>query len=328
MSLVRDGEFSFADIAVFCRVTSLTRLFEQAFRTADIRYQIVGGVGFYERQEIKDVLAYLSLLVNPKDDVAFARVVNVPPRGLGKISIDHLAAGARDRGIPLLAMAQQAPFVPSLKGKAAAAFLEFAHVMDELAPLRQRPAAEVVEALLEKTGYRKQLQAGEREKDEDRLANLDELITAARQFDDERPEASVQDFLADITLASPIDRWDDQAGNVTLMTVHAAKGLEFPVVFIVALEQGLLPHSRAKDNESETEEERRLFFVGITRVRRKLFLSRSVIRTFQGKQQATLPSSFLRELPEGPIEVRDLSGLGGSFLSSYSSAWVAADLPR
>jgi DNA helicase-2/ATP-dependent DNA helicase PcrA len=321
VSLVRDGEFSFADIAVFCRVTSLTRAFEQSFRSAGIPHQIVGGVGFYERQEIKDVLAYLSLLVNPKDDVALARVVNVPPRGVGKVSIDHLAAAARDRGIPLLAMAHQAPFVAALKGKAAAAFLDFAHLMDELAALRDRPAAEVVAELVEKTGYREHLKAGSRDKDADRLDNLDELITAARQFDDEHAGASVQDFLADITLASPIDRWDEQSGKVTLMTVHAAKGLEFPVVFIVALEQGLLPHSRAKDNESETEEERRLLFVGITRARRKLFLSRSVIRTFQGKQQATLPSSFLRELPEGPIEVRDLSGLGGgSFLASYQSA--------
>src|SRR5262249_7993578 len=137
----------------------------------------------------------------------------------------------------------------------------------------------------------------------------DELITAAREFDQNHAGASIQDFLADITLASPIDRWDRDTGVVTLMTVHAAKGLEFPVVFIVALEDGLLPHARANGDRNELEEERRLFFVGITRARRELYLSRCVVRTFRGQQQATISSKFLSELPEGPIVVRDFSGV-------------------
>ena len=152
--LVREGEFGFADIAVFCRVTALTRTFEQAFRAARIPYQVVGGVAFYERQEIKDVLAYLNLMINPKDDMAFMRVVNVPPRGVGKTSVDHLVAAARERGVPLLAMARQASSIPALKEKAARGLEGFARLIDELAALRDGPAEEVIRQLLDRTGYR------------------------------------------------------------------------------------------------------------------------------------------------------------------------------
>jgi DNA helicase-2/ATP-dependent DNA helicase PcrA len=312
--LVRENEYRFADIAVFCRVTALTRPIEQAFRAAKIPYQVVGGVAFYERQEIKDVLAYLNLMVNPKDDMAFARVVNVPPRGLGKTSIEHLTAAARTSGIPLLAMARQARSISALKDKAGRGLEEFTRLMDELASWRDLPAGEVIKRLLARIDYRAHLKADARDNGDDRLANLDELISAAHEFELENPELTIQDFLAETTLASAIDRWDDQSGAVTLMTLHAAKGLEFPVVFVIALENGLLPHSRAAENDSQLEEERRLFFVGITRARRELYLSRCVVRTFRGQQQATFPSRFLSELPEGPIEVRDLSGVGRSVI--------------
>jgi DNA helicase II / ATP-dependent DNA helicase PcrA len=311
-ALVQQGEYSFADIAVFCRVTALTRPIEQAFRSARIPYQVVGGVAFYERQEIKDVLAYLNLMVNPKDDMAFARVVNIPPRGLGKTSIEHLTAAARLRGIPLLAMARAAGSVPAIKDKAGRGLEDFAGLIDELAALRDRPAEEVVNELLARIDYREHLKADTRDNGEDRLANLDELVAAAREFDQIHAGASIEDFLAEITLASAIDRWDEASGAVTLMTLHAAKGLEFPVVFIVALENGLLPHMRAGESDNQIEEERRLFFVGITRARRELYLSRCVMRTFRGQTQATFPSRFLAELPEGPIVVRDLSGVGQS----------------
>jgi DNA helicase II / ATP-dependent DNA helicase PcrA len=325
---VSEGEHGFADIAVFCRVTALTRPLEQAFRSLKIPHQIVGGVAFYERQEVKDVIAYLSLLVNPKDDLAFARVVNVPPRGLGKTSLEHLIVAARGREVSLLDMARQATSISALRDKAGRALEEFARSIDELAPLRDGPAARAILELLSRTGYRDHLSDDSKDKGEDRLANLDELINAAHEFDDEHPGSGVQDFLAEITLSSPIDRWDENTGAVTLMTLHAAKGLEFPVVFIVGLEEGLLPHSRVLKDGNDVEEERRLFFVGITRARRELYLSQCRVRSFRGQTQATQPSQFLGELPEGPIVVRDLSGVGSSSSGHWQTSGSRPPFPR
>jgi DNA helicase II / ATP-dependent DNA helicase PcrA len=313
---VREGEFGFSDFAVFCRVTALTRPLEQAFRAARVPYQIVGGVAFYERQEVKDVLSYLNLIVNPKDDLAFLRAVNVPPRGIGKTSLDHLAAEARALQIPMLAMAQKAATVPGLKDKAVRAFASFHELIAGMSTLRDKSAEEGISVLLKRTGYREHLAQEGRERGEDRLANLDELVSAAGEFDQMHPDGSIQDFLAEVTLATPLDRWEQDTGAVTLMTLHAAKGLEFPVVFIIALEQGLLPHSRSFERDDEMEEERRLLFVGITRARRELYLSRCCVRTFRGQQQATLPSDFLGELPEAAINYRDLSGIGSQSFQS------------
>ncbi len=306
-SLVHEGEYSFRDIAIFCRVTALTRGFESALRAANIPYQVVGGVSFYERQEIKDVLAYLNLISNPKDDIAFARVINVPPRGLGKTSLERLSERARELGLPLLAMARQAASIPGLKDKAARGFRDFAMLMDELTALRDHAAEEVIRKLLALSGYHDFLAADAKGGGEDRLANVDELVSAARLFDEEHPGASILEFLEEISLASAVDRWKDDAGAVTLMTLHAAKGLEFPVVFIVGLEQGILPHCRASENDSEQEEERRLLFVGITRAQRALYLSHCRVREFRGQRSATIPSCFLGELPEEPLIVVDRS---------------------
>jgi len=308
-SLVRDGAYNYSDMAVFCRISALTRTLEQAFRAARIPYQIVGGVSFYERQEVKDVVSFLNLINNPKDDLAFTRVVNVPPRGLGKTSFEHLTNFARELGISLLDAARRANEASGLKDRAIRSFQSFTRLYDELAELRDHPAETVIRQILELTGYREHLRDESREKGEDRLANLEELITAARQFDVENVGASIQDFLANITLASPVDRWDQQTGAVTLMTMHAAKGLEFPVVFIIGLEEGILPHGRAFDNTNELEEERRLFFVGITRAQRELYISRCRVRMFRGQQQATAQSRFLTELPEDSMTFDDRSGV-------------------
>ena len=288
-------------------MTALTRGFEAAFRAAKIPYQVVGGVSFYERQEVKDVLAYLSLLVNPKDDIAFLRVANVPPRGLGKTSLDHLSDRAHALGLPLLAMAREAAAVPGLKDKAARALRDFGMLIDELTALRDHSAEEVTRKLLTLTGYRDHLAADPKGGGEDRLANIDELVSAAREFDREHPGASVVDFMEEISLTSAVDRLKDESGAVTLMTLHAAKGLEFPVVFIIGLEQGILPHARSNDDEDELEEERRLLFVGITRAERELYLSHCRVREFRGQRMATIPSSFLGELPSDSMIERDLS---------------------
>ncbi|WP_422930614.1 ATP-dependent helicase [Singulisphaera sp. PoT] len=318
--LVREGEFAYRDIAVFCRVTALTRNFEMAFRGAKIPYQIVGGLSFYERQEIKDVLAYLNLLANPRNDIAFTRVVNVPPRGIGKTTLDHLSDRAQALGLPLLAMARQSSNVPGLKDKAARNLRDFGLLMDELVALREHSAEEVTRKLLSLSGYRDFIAADGKGDGDERLANLDELVSAAREFDREHPGASIIDFLEEISLASSVDRWKDDAGAVTLMTLHAAKGLEFPVVFVVGIEQGILPHSRANQDDKELEEERRLLFVGITRAERELYLSHCRVREFRGQRQATIPSQFLRELPEEPLKVIDLTDVVSSF-SANSQPW-------
>jgi DNA helicase-2/ATP-dependent DNA helicase PcrA len=317
VALVQEGTYTYGEIAVFCRVTALTRNFESALRAAKIPYQVVGGMSFYERQEVKDVLAYLNLMVNPKDDLAFQRVVNVPPRGVGKTTLELLGERARALGLPLLAMAREAQAVPGLKDKATRALRDFALLMDELAALRDQTAEEVLRKLLALSGYHEYLEAlGQRQGEgpraaqgeaAERLANVDELVSAAREFDREHPGASIVEFMEQISLASAVDRWKDEAGAVTLMTLHAAKGLEFPVVFIVGLEQGLLPHARASESPSELEEERRLLFVGITRAERELYLSHCRVREFRGQRLATIASTFLRELPDDALVVRDLS---------------------
>lgn len=319
--LVNEGVYTHRDIAVFSRLNALTRNFEMAFRACEIPYQIVGGFSFYERQEVKDVLAYLSLIANPKDDVSFLRVVNVPPRGVGKTSLDHLAERARALGLPLLAMAREAENVPGLKDKGARALRDFGLLMDELSALRDHTAEEVTRKLLSLTGYHDYLENSAKGAGEERLANIEELASAARVFDREHPGATVLDWLEEISLSSAVDRWKDETGAVTLMTLHAAKGLEFPVVFIVGLEQGILPHSRSNDDSRDLEEERRLLFVGITRAERELYLSHCRVREFRGQRQVTIPSSFIDELPCEPLVVRDLSESEWSGAATASNSW-------
>lgn len=323
VELVRDGTYAHNEVAVFCRMTALTRQFESAFRTAKIPYQIVGGMSFYERLEIKDVMAYLALLANPKDNVAFARVVNVPPRGIGKMSMDKLTEAAQAKGLPLMAAAYEAAAISGLKDKAIRAFRDFTLLMNELVALKDHPAEVVIKRLLDLSGYHAYLREEAKKGGDDRLANVDELISAAHGFDLEHPGATVIEFLEDVSLASAVDRWDGGSGSVTLMTLHAAKGLEFPVVFIVGIEQGILPHSRAKESPSELEEERRLLFVGITRAERELHLSYCKIRDFRGQRQMAIPSSFLGELPQDDIDFRDLSDSQSSGRGAFSS-WESA----
>jgi DNA helicase-2/ATP-dependent DNA helicase PcrA len=223
VELVHEGTYTYREIAVFCRVTALTRNFEGALRGAKIPYQVVAGTSFYERQEVKDVLAYLSLMANPKDDIAFQRVVNVPPRGVGKTTLELLTERARALNLPLLAMAREAQAVPGLKDKAGRGLRDFVMLMDELAAVRDHTAEEVLRRLLKLSGYHDFLEEQGKGQAEERLANLDELVSAAREFDREHPGASVLDFTEEVSLASAVDRWKDEAGAVTLMTLHAAK---------------------------------------------------------------------------------------------------------
>lgn len=300
--LVSEGEHSFRDCAVFVRTSALTRPIENAFRAFEIPYQVVGGVSFYERQEIKDLIAYLSLALNPKADVAFERVVNTPPRGIGAVTLAKLTQEARRTGQPLLACARQATCA-GLNEKSVRALREFAALIDQIAPLKDRPPSTMLACILASTGYEAHLKAAGAG-GEDRLANVAELITAAKQFEASAPDATAADFLQEVSLATSVDRWNEEQGAVAVMTLHAAKGLEFPNVFLIGLEENILPHARSQSSKKELEEERRLLFVGITRAQKLLVLSHARTRAFRGSRGYTMPSSFLRELP--PAAMREV----------------------
>jgi DNA helicase-2/ATP-dependent DNA helicase PcrA len=306
---VQRGGRRFRDFAVFLRVNALSRALEQAFVKQQVPYQIVRGLAFFDRKENRDVLAYLRLLVNPRDDLSFLRVINEPARGIGKVSLEHLRTYAEPRELSLLAAAGQASKIEALKGKASKGLQEFAAMMSGLAELQEAPPEEVIRRVLERTGYRKMLRDSNDPEDEERLANIEELITGARQYAAEEEGRTIAGFLENITLASDVDAWDEQQDCVSVMTLHAAKGLEFPVVYMVAVEQGLLPHERSMGKDHELEEERRLAFVGMTRAKEELYLCHARLREFRGSVLYAVPSYFLDELP-AEVDRIDLSHTG------------------
>jgi DNA helicase-2/ATP-dependent DNA helicase PcrA len=296
---------SYRDFAIFVRINALTRELEKAFVKAGIPFQIVKGLAFFDRKENRDIVAYLRLLLNPRDDLSFLRVANEPPRGIGKVSLDHLAEYAAERQISLLSASAQADRITPIKGKAATALREFAQMMDDFRQLAEQPPDEVIRQVLDRSGYRRMLKESNDPEDQDRLANIEELITAARQFAAAEPTATVRDFLENITLASDVDSFDQRQDSVSIMTMHAAKGLEFPVVYMVAVEQGILPHGRSIGKHEEVEEERRLAFVGMTRAMEELYLCHALYREFRGETGATVESMFLRELPGDAVQLVD-----------------------
>lgn len=306
---VEEGRRHYRDFALFVRMNALTRNLETAFIRQRIPFQIVRGLAFFERKENKDIIAYLRLLLNPRDDVSFQRVVNEPARGIGKTSLEHLATYAEPRELSLLAAAAQTDKIPAIKGKAAGGLRNFVLLMNELRKLADATPDEVIRQVLDRTGYRDMLKTGE-EDDQERLANIEELITAARQFHEEDNSRTISDFLENITLASDLDGWDEKQDLVSVMTLHAAKGLEFPVVYLLASEQGILPHERSLAKDEDLEEERRLAFVGLTRAKEELYLTHARMREFRGQTLYAVPSMFLEELPGEGIENVDLSSSG------------------
>jgi DNA helicase-2/ATP-dependent DNA helicase PcrA len=285
-------------------MNALSRAFEFAMREHGIPYQMVNGLEFFQRKEIKDVLAYLHLLGNPQDEVALLRVINTPPRGIGKTTLDRLVDYAIRNGLPLLEAARRAKRIESLGMRPAAMLVKFVALFDRLAAAVVGPIEEVLGLVLSETGYQQQLRESEDEDDQQRLANIEELLTVARDFDERRGEAGqLEAFLEETSLVSDTDAWETDADRVTLMTLHASKGLEFPVVFLTAVEEGILPHERSKEYADQLEEERRLMFVGITRARQELQLSTARYRDFRGQRKLTIPSSFLMELPRGEMDM-------------------------
>jgi DNA helicase-2/ATP-dependent DNA helicase PcrA len=322
---VTAGQRRYRDFALLVRMNALTRALESACIQHRVPYQIVKGLAFFERKENRDVLAYLRLLVNPRDDVSFERVVNEPARGVGDKSLEHLRTYAQANELSLLSACRRVEFIPAIKGKAMTALRNFAVMMDELGEFAQAQPDEVIRQVLEKTGYRQMLLDSRNEEDQQRLANVEELITAAHQFAEEDSSRTVGDFLENITLASDLDGWDQEQDCVSIMTMHAAKGLEFPVVFLVAVEQGLIPHIRALESrkDDEVEEERRLAFVGMTRAQEELYLSCARQREFRGQTLDAVQSMFIRELPPDVVQTVDLSGR--SPLDAYRGGGPAAE---
>lgn len=287
------------DFAVFCRMNALTRSLEHAFRSRGVPYQIVNGVAFYQRKEIKDLLAYLHLLNNPAHDVAFLRIVNVPTRGIGAKTTARLRNFADYNGIPLLAAARRVDEIGELAARSATKVKQFLSLYDRLATKATASLEDLSRYLLEETGYRQHLEKSSvADQDNSALANVDEFVTAAVEYDRQFADTgTLESFLEQIALVSDTDVWEDTNDRVTIMTLHAAKGLEFPHVFIIAVEDDLLPHYRSKDAPLQMEEERRLLFVGITRAQRRLQLSFCNRRAVRGEMRSVVGSPFLMELP-------------------------------
>jgi len=306
---VQAGRRTPRDFVILFRTAALSRSLEIALRTAGVPYQLVRGLEFFKRREIRDVVAWLRLLRNPRDDEAFLRVVNVPARGIGRQSLERLAAWAEDHGSSRLAAAAAADRIPGMPKKAARELPAFARLHAALGETagREPSVASLLESVLEQTGYRRQLQ-DESEDDEEgleRLANVEELVTAARQYDESLAAAPgagggevdpLGGFLETTALVADADAWDAGAERVALMTFHAAKGLEFPVVYLVAMEDGILPHERSLDQPEQLEEERRLVFVGITRAREEVHASCARMRDYRGTRRISAPSVFLAEM--------------------------------
>ncbi len=333
------------DMAIFYRVNALSRTLEEKLMGASIPYEIARGTAFYDRKEVKDAVAYLRVLWNPHDEVNLRRIINTPTRGIGQTTLEQVQAYAAARGIAFSPALRQAAHIPALNARAVNAiqnFVEiFGHWRQKIADADQESlgfapgVCDVVEMIIRDSGleaYHKSEKTG----DEERLANLYELVTAAQRFDDEQAALAAEEqlegepppaehltdqigrFLERISLVADVDGVSESSGAVTLMTLHAAKGLEFEVVAAVGLEEGLLPHQRSLESPDQMEEERRLLFVGITRAKRRLRLHHARYRTIRGVNERTIRSQFLRQLPEQEIETINRSDEGEQDARAHS----------
>jgi len=307
--LVRQERMKLGDCAVMYRVNAQSRALEEACLHKGLKYRLVGGVRFYQRREVKDLMAYLHLLNNPQDEINLSRVVNVPPRGLGAKSMQELVGWSHAHNMSLYAAMQQVasakvegrPSPVRLTPRAVTAVTSFISVADRLIDLSQRmKVVELIDLVLEESGLRSYIRNSDDLPDE-RWENILELREIAQEFNAEEPPNGLATLLERISLVADVDSYNESEDSMTLITLHQAKGLEFPVVFIVGLEEGLLPHSRSMENEAELEEERRLCYVGITRAQQRLYLLRAFRRGFMGSNGPTLASRFLREIPSSLV---------------------------
>ena len=300
---------SLADFAILYRTNAQSRILEDRLLKANLPYRIIGGHKFYERKEIRDVLAYLQLVANPKDSLSFQRIVNSPKRGIGQGSLDKLQQLAQQQHWSLLEAAINVD-VSTIRGRARTNLQKFAQIIEELIEQRQNwSITDLMTRILEQSGYVAALEQQATLEAQTRLENIQELLTVTQQFDREyQPEAEnpdrLRDFLSDLALVSSEDMGADDQPQITLMTLHAAKGLEFPVVFLVGLEEGIFPLRRSLDKPSDLEEERRLAYVGITRAKEKLYLTNTFSRMLYGRPQTNSPSRFVEEIDEQLLDIQ------------------------
>ncbi len=322
--LVDEGA-SRSEIAVFYRTNAQSRVLEDTLVRAQIGYQVIGGTKFYERAEIRDAIAYLTLLVNPRDTGALTRVVNAPRRGIGATSLGRVLGWANTMGISAWEAAEDAESVPSLGPAAIKAFGRFMSTMRILRERAQEsaPIAALLEETLRETGYIDALEAERTIEAQGRLENLEELIEVGREYDGTAGDPSLDDFLQQLALVSDADARTDDQGLVTLMTLHNAKGLEYPVVFMIGCEEGVFPHSRALD-EGGLEEERRLCYVGITRARRELYLTYARTRNVFGARSFAGRSRFLDEVPAALTDAPERPAFGPGTARPRAASWVSS----
>ncbi|MEN9202703.1 MAG: DNA helicase PcrA [Thermostichus sp. DG_1_6_bins_120] len=300
----KDPNVSWGNFAILYRTNAQSRPFEEVLMRWGIPYTVVGGQRFYDRKEIKDVLAYLRVVANPADSLSLLRIINVPRRGIGKSTIDKLTQAATALNVPLWEILSDETSVHTLAGRSAKPVLEFAQLLQHWQQqLSRAKATEILEGLLRDSGYLEDLKAQGTEEAEERAQNVMELYNAARQFEEEQGDPSLEAFLSNVSLASDLDNLQEDSEKVSLMTLHSSKGLEFPVVFLVGMEQGLFPNFRALEDPAALEEERRLCYVGITRAKEKLFISYASERRLYGNREVAIPSLFLSELPKELIEL-------------------------
>jgi DNA helicase-2/ATP-dependent DNA helicase PcrA len=302
------GQATPGQVAVFYRTNAQSRVFEEVFIRVGLAYRVVGGVRFYERREVRDLLAYLRLIANPADEVSLRRVLNVPKRGIGDRAEEYVAAFAQRERITFAEALARPADVPGLAARSASAIEGFNALIGELRDLAEAvPVAELTEAVLDHTGYIEALESSSDLQDASRVENLEELVSVAREFDGSHEEGTLAEFLEQVSLvadADEIPEGEEHGGMVTMMTLHTAKGLEFPVVFLTGMEEEVFPHQRSLTNAKELEEERRLAYVGITRAEERLYLTRALSRNWWGRPSFHQESRFLTEIPASLIEWR------------------------
>ncbi|MGN6598384.1 MAG: 3'-5' exonuclease, partial [Actinomycetes bacterium] len=321
---LRDAkDATYGDVAVFYRPNAQSRVFEEVFIRVGLPYRVVGGVRFYERKEIRDALAYLRAVANPADTVSTRRILNVPKRGIGdraEACIDALADRERISFPAALSRAREAI---GLATRSLTQIEGFTRLMEDLRTLDEAGSgpATILEAVLEQTGYLEELRQSSDPQDETRVENLAELVAVAREFEEADPEGTLTDFLERTALVADADQVPDQdEGVVTLMTLHTAKGLEFPVVFLTGMEDGVFPHQRSLSDTTQLEEERRLAYVGVTRARQRLYLTRSLVRSAWGAPQWWPASRFLEDIPGDLIVWNGAVGAGAGPSSSRGTS--------